>query len=188
MTDAVHFRFRFDPLFTVAGLPLGIREDSCRVTVDDDSFDVRFGPWHLVTSRSNVASAEVTGPYFVPKVIGPPHLSLADRGISFATNSGQGVCVGFHRPVPGLLPVPWLRHPGATVTVDNPAALVELLGAAPEQELDDALAEVHDDLVGMSAAQLRARAKDLGIRGTASMSKAELLVALEPAGVGATTA
>ena len=48
-------------------------------------------------------AARVTGPYSVPKTLGPAHLSFRDRGLTFATTSRQGVCVEFHRPVPGSI-------------------------------------------------------------------------------------
>ena len=46
--------------------------------------------------------------------VGP---SLADRGVTFATNSRRGLCVSFVEPVHGIEPTGVLRHPAATVTV-----------------------------------------------------------------------
>ena len=85
---------------------------------------IRFGPRTLDTDLDNVVDAEESGPYQLVKVVGMPHLSLADRGITFATNTDAGVCLTFRTPVPAALPVDLLRHPGATVTVDDPAGLV----------------------------------------------------------------
>jgi hypothetical protein len=85
---------------------------------------VRFGPWTLATDLDNVAGAERTGPYQLVTVVGIPHLSAADLGITFATNTDAGVCLRFRRPVPAALPVDLLRHPGATVTVEDPDGLV----------------------------------------------------------------
>ena len=187
MTDTLRFPFRFTRSFALAALPLGVRPDTCEVVVDDLALTIRFGRWTLETPRSNVVSAAVTGPYSWPKVIGPPHLSLADSGITFATNADQGACLRFGDTVPALLPVPWLRHAAATVTVEHPAALADLFMPVRGRDmgsLDTTIEAVHDDLAARTAAELRTRAKDLGIRGTSSMSKAELLVALEPDAVG----
>lgn len=187
MTDTLRFPFRFSPAFAAAALPLGVRPSTCEVVVDDLALTIHFGPWTLATPRSNVVSASVSGPYAWPKVIGPPHLSFADAGITFATNPDQGACLRFGNPVPALLPVPWLRHPAVTVTVEHPAALADLfmpVRGRSVSDLDTTIDAVHVALSSMSAAELRARAKDLGIRGTARMNKAELLVALEPDRVG----
>ena len=61
------------------------------------------------------------------KTIGPAHLSLADRGLTFATNRDEGVCIRFHEPVKGIDPLGVLRHPALTVTVDDVDALVASL-------------------------------------------------------------
>ena len=127
MTSAVMFPFRFHPVFRVAALPFGIREDTARLQVLDDRLDVVFGPWRVRTPLDNVVGAEVSGPYAWPKVIGPAHLSMTDRGLTFATNPDAGVCIRFARPVAGMDPLGVLRHPGLTVTVQDTAAVVELL-------------------------------------------------------------
>jgi hypothetical protein len=85
---------------------------------------VRYGPWTLDTDLDNVVDAEESGPFQLVKVAGPPHLSFADRGITFATNTDAGVCLTFRTPVPAIMPNGLLRHPGATVTVADPAGLV----------------------------------------------------------------
>src|SRR5690606_31998504 len=123
----IRFAFDFDPLFRLAALPFGVAPDRAHVTVDDDRLIVRFGPWRLDTPLDNVVGAEVSGPFALPKVIGPPHLSLRDRGLTFATNARQGVCIRFGAPVAGLLPLPQLRHPAVTVTVAEAATLAALL-------------------------------------------------------------
>jgi hypothetical protein len=71
----------------------------------------------------------VTGPYKLWRVAGGPHLSLKDRGVTFATNRRSGACIRFAEPVTGLLPWGLLRHPAATVTVGNPQDLVRRLTA-----------------------------------------------------------
>ena len=91
------------------------------MTIQGGQLSARFGPWRLSTPLENVAGTEVTGPYQLLKVIGPPHLSLRDRGLTFATNRQRGVCIRFRRPV-GLL-----RHPSLTVTVADPDALARAL-------------------------------------------------------------
>ena len=54
-----------------------------------------------------------------PVYAGPPHLSLADRGITFATNRQRGLCIRLHRPHPAIDPLGLIRHPGVTVTVGD---------------------------------------------------------------------
>ena len=121
------FGFAFDPRMAVAGLPFGVTPLTARVEVADGELHARFGPWSVHTSLDNIESAEVTGPYAWPKVIGPPHLSFRDRGVTFATNAERGVCIRFREPVTALLPGGLLRHPGLTVTVDRPEELAEAL-------------------------------------------------------------
>jgi hypothetical protein len=124
------FDFSFEPKVAVASAVFGVTRRTARVELDDLHLTVRFGPWRLLTAVTNIESAELTGPYDWLKVAGPPHLSLADRGVTFATTTRQGLCLKFRRPVAGLLPFGLLRHPGATVTVADPAAL---LAALPRQ-------------------------------------------------------
>ena len=190
MTTAI-FPFRFQTLFQAAALPVGIRSETAWVEIADDELDVRFGPWRVRTPLSNVASADVTGPYSWPKVIGPPHLSLKDRGLTLATNSDEGVCIHFGDPVTGIDPWGIVRHPAMTVTVEDAPALAELLDRsnqhiervhadAEHPTVDDLVEAIHDDLRSMTAAELRRRARDRGLSGVSSMSKAELIEQLEP--------
>lgn len=124
--------FAVDPRFLPVLRPFGVSADSgAHVELDRELFRVRFGPWTLTTPVRNLAGAQLTGPFSAPKVIGP-HLSIADRGATFGTNTERGVCVRFHRPVAGLDPLGILRHPGVTVTVRDPeglAAAVERIAA-----------------------------------------------------------
>jgi len=154
--------------------------------VDDERFTARFGPWVVSTRLANVLSAHVTGPYHPAKVIGGPRLSLADRGLTFATNADQGVCVQFVRPVRGIDPIGRYAHTGLTVTVAEPAALAELLEVASIQHgsvighdgpmsITDIEHDVVDELSSLTAAELRDRARALGIDGVAKLRKAELL-------------
>ncbi|TDC79955.1 hypothetical protein E1285_35415 [Actinomadura sp. 7K507] len=107
---------------------LGIRPDTCGLVIASDELLVRFGPWRVRSPLDNVAGAEVSGPYSAWKAIGV-HLSLADGGLTFGTSSEQGVCIRFHRPVPGSEPTGLLRHRGLTLTLaDSPAAAERLQG------------------------------------------------------------
>jgi hypothetical protein len=113
------FRFRWDPRYRALALPFGVTPSRAWVRLGADRFEARFGPWVLETTVDNLAGAEITGPYTLPKTAGPAHLSFADRGLTFASNPDRGVCVSFHEPVPGISPVAGLRHPGLTLTVDD---------------------------------------------------------------------
>ncbi|MBB4915500.1 hypothetical protein ACFY19_06485 [Streptosporangium saharense] len=120
------FGFAVDPAWRPLLRLAGVTRDRAFVLVGEDELRVRFGPWLLRTPLSNVAGATVTGPYTTWRVIGA-RLSLADRGVTFGTNSRSGLCVRFHVPVPALLPGTLLTHPGATVTVSDPEGLAEAL-------------------------------------------------------------
>ncbi|GAB2932245.1 hypothetical protein GCM10027047_30680 [Rhodococcus aerolatus] len=109
--------FRFTTAYRVAALPFTVTPARSGVRVTDDELVVRFGPWTVRTPRSNVAGTDVTGPYSFPLTAGPPHLSVTDRGLTFATNGDRGVCITFREPVRGIEPTGRLRHPGLTVTV-----------------------------------------------------------------------
>jgi hypothetical protein len=122
----VEWEFAFDRVARILLAPLGIRPATARVRATNEVFEVDFGPWKLRTRADNVASASITGPYRWVKTIGP-HLSAADRGVTYGTNGEAGVCVLFQEPVPSLDPLKMLRHPGVTVTVVGPASLVAFL-------------------------------------------------------------
>jgi hypothetical protein len=115
------FRFRFDLVHRLAGAPFFVSPGSASVVVDRGRgmLVARFGPWRVETALVNVAHATSTGPYQPVKTIGPPHLSLSDRGLTFATNDREGLCIRFHEPVRGLDPLGIVRHPAITVTVDD---------------------------------------------------------------------
>jgi len=118
------FGFAFDALHLPAAAAFGVTPLTAWVDVDDKVFRARFGLWRIETPLDNIAGAEFTGPYKWFKVIGPPHVSIADRGLTFATNARRGVCIRFRRPVAGVEPTGLLRHPGLTVTVQDVAGLV----------------------------------------------------------------
>jgi hypothetical protein len=121
------FPFRFTTAYRLLALPFGVTPATARVTVDDVNLEARFGPWLVRSVLTNIVSVEATGPYSLPKTAGPAHLSLADRGITFATNPVAGVCVRFRTPLPGIEPTGRIVHPGLTVTVADVDGLVTLL-------------------------------------------------------------
>lgn len=187
--DSASFVFRFHPAFRVPAALVGVTPANSAVLVQHDELVARFGRWTVRTPLVNVVGAEVTGPYAWPKVIGPPHLSFRDRGLTFGTNPDQGVCIRFAQPVHGIDPLGAIRHPGLTVTVEEPAALAELLdrssheldrthGTPDQITVEELLAETATELQSMSAAELRRRARELGVSGTSRMSKAQLIDAL----------
>ena len=121
------FEFSFDLLHRVVALPLGVTPGTAAVEVEGGRLDARFGFWRVSTDLDNVEGTEVTGPYSPFKTIGPAHLSLADRGLTFATNSRRGLCIRFREPVSGIEPTGRLRHPGLTVTVADVDGLARAL-------------------------------------------------------------
>ena len=125
--DPARFEFAFDSRFAALDRALRVTPDNAYVEVAGQRVTIRFGPWVVETSKDNVAAAEVTGPYPIWKVIGPPHLSLADRGLTFATNTDRGVCIRLRESVKGIEPLGLLRHSGVTVTPAEPERLVEAL-------------------------------------------------------------
>ena len=123
------FDFAFEPLYRAVALPFGITPGRAGVDVEGGRLLARFGPWRLSTDVANVAGTEVTGPYRTLTTIGPAHLSLSDRGLTFSTNGRRGLCIRFKEPVPGLEPTGRLRHPGLTVTVADVDGLAAALAA-----------------------------------------------------------
>ena len=89
------------------------------VRIDDHGFEAVYGPWRVATAWSNVAAVERTGPYRAWKVAGPAHLSVADRGITMAATTSGGACLRFREPVRGIDPLGVIRHPAATLGVDD---------------------------------------------------------------------
>lgn len=124
---STQYRFEFEDRYRLPARLFGVTEASASVTVTATDVEATFGPWTVRTPLSNVASVSVTGPYSFVKTAGPAHLSLSDRGITFATNSRRGVCLAFRRPVPGIEPAGVLKHPNLTVTVQDCDALAEQL-------------------------------------------------------------
>ena len=121
-----HYAFRFEPVMLALAAPLGVLPPTTDVEVGDDVL-IRFGPWKMRFPRADVTGVEETTDYALLRVAGPPHLSLKDRGITFATNRQRGLCIQLARPHKGIEPFGLLRHPGVTVTVEDIDGLAEHL-------------------------------------------------------------
>ena len=122
-----HFAFRFEPLLFPLAAPFGVLPATTGLDLHDDEVGIRFGPWRMRFPRADVTGVEVTGPYHLLKVAGPPHLSLADRGVTFATNRQRGLCIQLSRPHRALDPLGLVRHRSVTVTVEAIDALADAL-------------------------------------------------------------
>lgn len=120
------FPFEFEPRYRRFLRLLDVSPDNSEVVVTPERFIARFGRWVVDTPLDNVAGACVTGPYRGYRAIGV-RASLADRGATFGSTTAGGVCVQFHQPVTGLEPLGVVKHPGLTVTVTDPDALVATL-------------------------------------------------------------
>lgn len=123
------FDFDFDPEYRALALLFGVTPGRTGVEVADGRFVARYGFWSLDTTLDNVSGFEISGPYRRWTTIGPAHLSLADRGLTFASNPRRGVCIKFRQPVAGLEPTGRLRHPGLTVTVADVDGLAAALAS-----------------------------------------------------------
>ncbi len=121
------FSFRFDPTYRRLARLFGVTPERAWVDVREEELEARYGPWRVRTPRSNVACAEVTGPYSFFKTAGPARLAITDRGLTFASNGDRGVCITFHSPVSGIDRAGRIRHPELTVTVLDVDGLVEAL-------------------------------------------------------------
>lgn len=115
--DERRFTFGFAPSYRWPARVLGITERTAEVVLADQMLHARFGRWSVSTLLDNIDGVQITGPYGFLKTAGPAHLSLADRGLTFATNGDRGVCISFREPVPGIEPTGRIRHPNLTVTV-----------------------------------------------------------------------
>jgi hypothetical protein len=121
------FPFRFDPTYRRLARPFGVTPEGAWVDLSEDELEARYGPWRVRTPTSNIADAEVTGPYAFLKTVGPARLAITDRGLTFASNRDRGVCITFDAPVAGIDPFGRIRHPELTVTVLDVDGLVEAL-------------------------------------------------------------
>jgi len=125
------YSFAFDTAYRLPGLLFGVTPATAWVEVGAGELQVRYGPWRLRTPLDNVAGCQVTDGYSWLKTAGPAHLSLADRGVTFATSHGPGLCVTFHESVGAIDWVGRIRHPAATMTVEDPERLRAELEARP---------------------------------------------------------
>lgn len=122
------FAFDWEPAYRAAAAIFGVRPANAHVDVGDGHLDARFGRWQLRVPLGEVDGAHVTGPYGLAKTLGPARLSLADRGLTFATNHRRGLCIHLAEPVPAIEPLGLLRHPALTVTVADCERLAAALG------------------------------------------------------------
>lgn len=132
----VTFPFRFTSRYRAAAALFGVSPVRAGVTVGAGRLEARFGPWCLATELTNVAGTEESGPYSWLKTIGPARLSLADRGLTFASNPDHGLCIRFHEPVAGIEPTGRVRHPALTVTVSDVSGLARAIRDARRQPVD----------------------------------------------------
>jgi hypothetical protein len=117
VSGAVRFSFRFDPAYRRLARPFGVTPERAWVELREGRFEARFGRWRVCTPVSNIAAAEVTGPYSFLKTAGPARIAVTDRGLTFASNGERGVCIAFHSPVTGIDRSGRIHHPELTVTV-----------------------------------------------------------------------
>jgi hypothetical protein len=130
MRQARLFPFRFAAAYRLPALLFGVTPRTAEVCVDDVMLRITFGLWRVRTPLTNVVSTTHTGPFSLIKTIGPAHLSFADRGLTCATNSKQGLCIRFAKPVRGIDPLGLVRHPAVTVTVNDCDGLAQTLDQA----------------------------------------------------------
>jgi hypothetical protein len=128
MTSAEQeFAFAFEPSYSRVARLFGVTQANTRVVLTDTEFRARYGPWKVVTPLTNIAGAQLTGPYSYLKTVGPAHYSFSDHGLTFATNGRQGVCLEFRLPIKGA-PFGLVRHPNLTVTVADGPGLIAAIG------------------------------------------------------------
>ena len=124
----MRFDFDFAPAYRLAALPFGVTPGRSWVEVDGDELRIRFGPWRTRVPLADVEAVQRSGDYAFLKTAGPAHLSLADRGITFATNGARGLCLQLRQPARVELPVGHLSCPGITLTVADLDGLAAAVG------------------------------------------------------------
>ncbi len=125
-----------------------VHPEACSARIEHDQLTVLFGRWSLTTPVSNIADVAVTGPYTWWKVAGPAHLSMADRGVTFATTDERGVCISFVEPVRALDPLGVITHPNCTVTVADVDGFVEALNEARSNHIGTSSTTASNQPVG----------------------------------------
>lgn len=121
------FPFAIDPALTPIGRLAGVVTTRTNVQVDDEALTAHFGIWSMRVPLTNIAGTTVTGPYKRWRVMGGPRLSLADRGVTFATTAERGLCIRFVEPMPAPWPGGLPTVTALTVTVADPEGLADLL-------------------------------------------------------------
>ena len=124
------FDFEFEDRYRLAAAPFGITPQWSWIVLTAHQLEVRYGPWHVQTPVDNIATVTMTGPYLYIKTAGPARLTVSDRGLTFASNSRQGVQLDFVEPITGIDPLGRIRHPNLTVTPGDCAAFVAALHSA----------------------------------------------------------
>lgn len=131
--DRRRFDFAIDPRYARVLRLFGVQPARAWARIDPGSLIVRFGFWRFSTELANVDRVRITGPYpSALRAIGA-HISLADRGLSFCSTTDLGACVLFRTPVPSRETLGLVRHPGLTVTPQDPRAFAEALTAARDR-------------------------------------------------------
>jgi hypothetical protein len=123
------FPFEFEPRYRRILWLMSVTPARSGVEIGDGSLRSRFGPWRVQTALSNIRCAEETGPYQALRAIGP-HISMVDQGLSFGSTTRGGVCLLFHEAVPGRETLGLIKHPGLTVTVEDPVGLIDAIADA----------------------------------------------------------
>ena len=123
------FGFRVDPRLRPLLLLWGVRASRAYVELGPDGLEARFGVLRVRTGADNLAGAEITGPYRWYTAVGIRE-SFVDHGLSFGSSLERGVCIRFRARVRGIGRRP--RHPGLTVTVQEPERLRELVDRLAE--------------------------------------------------------
>jgi hypothetical protein len=124
------FDFEFEDRYRLAAAAFGITPHWSWIVLTAHQLEVRYGPWHVRTPLDNIATVTTTGPYLFIKTAGPARLTVSDRGLTFASNSRQGVQLDFVEPITGIDPLGRIRHPNLTVTPGDCAAFVAALHSA----------------------------------------------------------
>ena len=100
------------------------------VTITDDGrFVATFGLLRVDTPLDNISDAHVAGPYRWWTAVGP-RISFADDGLTFGTNSHEGLCVHFEEKIRRV--IGFRDHSALTVTVADPHALEARLRSGRE--------------------------------------------------------
>lgn len=124
------FDFEFSRPYLLAAAPFGISPATSQVAVHAGRLLAWYGPWQVTSSLDNIVDVAITGPNSFVRAAGPARVSLADRGLTFASNGERGVCILFGVPVPGAEPTGVVRHPSLTVTVADCEGLAAALKPA----------------------------------------------------------